>query len=449
MDTTDLTATRKPTVTSRPPSATPVPTTPAHLQLTSDELVGTKLVFWHPWSGDLENVMADLIKEFNNSNDYGITVTARSLGSTGNLFDTVSTSLESGDAPNIIAAATDQLNLWQTAYGSVIDLTYYIDHADWGLTEKEIADIPRVYYDQDNIDGVQLGIPALRNGHVLFYNQTWGEELGFDGPPSDLESFQEQVCAAYAANIADDNTANDGTGGYLINTDAETVLSWLMAFGSEPVPENDEQRYTFNNPASTEALVYLRGLFDEGCTWISRLDEPYDYFASRYALVYSGSLTDIPDQKYAFSWNKNSDVWTIQPYPVDDIKPILLVSGQDYAVLAASPQKQLASWLFIRWMIQPENQPEIIKTSTTFSLSSEGLQEMGSFINRNPQWSQTQTWAAFAQPLPTLTSWHVAHAVLNDLGWQLYQKETITYDDFILYLQQADNMIQEMKEYQP
>ena len=77
---------------------------------------------------------------------------------------------------------------------------------------------------------------------------------------------------------------------------------------------------------------------------------------------------DIPDQKYAFDWNKNSDVWTIQPYPVDDIKPILLVSGQDYAVLAASAEEQLASWLFIRWMIQPENQPDIIKTSNTFSI---------------------------------------------------------------------------------
>jgi len=446
---TSPTATRKATSTQSPPTATPGPTTPVHLQLTSSDLVGTKLVFWHPWTGELENVINDLVVEFNRSNDYGIRVTATSLGSESNLFDTVSTALEDGDTPQIVAAAADQLNAWHQDFGFVIDLEPYMDHPEWGLSEKQIADIPRVYLDQDNIDGAQLGIPALRDGHVLFYNQSWAEELGFNGPPTTPKEFKEQICTAYEANSSDDTRENDGTGGYIINTDAETILSWLSTFGSEPIPDNNEQRYTFNNPASTEALVYLREIFDEGCAWISRLPEPYDYFATRHALIYSGRLSDIPDQKYAFEWNKNNDIWTIQPYPVDEIKPVLLVSGQSYGALAASPEEQLASWMFIRWMIESANQPDIIKTSNTFSLSTESLQQMGSFINRNPQWSQTQTWAAFAQPLPSLASWHIAHCILNDLGWQLYQKETVTYDDFILYLQQADNMIQEVREYQP
>lgn len=446
-----VTPTRTPVVTRTPPppTATPLPTTPVHLQLTTADLVGTKITFWHPWTGDLDQVFESLVTDFNSSNDYGIKVEAMSMGSSSNLIDSVSASIEDGDFPNLIAAAPDQLNTWQQDAGIITALDPYIDHPDWGLTEKETADIPRIYFDQSNFSDTQIGIPALRDGHIIFYNQSWGEELGFKGPPADLGEFKEQACAAYEANLADNDRENDGTGGYIINTDAETILSWLLAFGSDPLPKEEDERYTFNNPGSTDAMVYLREMFDEGCAWRSRLSEPYDYFATRHALFYSGTLSEIAEQKYAFDWHENSDIWTIQAYPVDDIKPVLLVSGQDYAVLAASPKEQLASWLFIRWLIQANNQTQIINASYTFSLSTSGLQSMGSFINRNPQWSLTQTWSAFAQPLPSLSSWHIAHCILNDLGWQLYQKETVEYNEFILYLQQADNMIQEVREYSP
>ncbi len=52
-----------------------------------------------------------------------------------------------------------------------------------------------------------------QSAQVMFYNNTWASELGFDAAPQTADEFKEQACAAAAANDADDTPDNDGTGG--------------------------------------------------------------------------------------------------------------------------------------------------------------------------------------------------------------------------------------------
>jgi len=58
--------------------------------------------------------------------------------------------------------------------------------------------------------------------------------LGFLAPPSTDEEVRDQMCAANASFLKDDDTTNDGLGGWLINTDPVAMLSWLTAFGVDP-----------------------------------------------------------------------------------------------------------------------------------------------------------------------------------------------------------------------
>ena len=56
---------------------------------------------------------------------------------------------------------------------------------------------------------------------VVFYDQTWLEELGFEGAPSSPEEFKEMACAAA-------DSKGDGTGGYIIRDDASAVAAWTL-----------------------------------------------------------------------------------------------------------------------------------------------------------------------------------------------------------------------------
>ena len=204
------------------------------------------------------------------------------------------------------------------------------------------------------VDGSRLGIPLLRDASVLLYNQSWAQELGFTRPPTTPEEFREQVCAAAAANRSDRTIANDGTGGWIVETRGVTLWSWLRGFDADPIPAGTDA-YQFDTPESEAALAFLRGLVDENCAWKSRLAAPYEYFANRQALVYSGVLEDTLIQEHTMTRLKIGDQWTVIPYPSVDGQPVVVASGPSLAVTSTSPEEQLASWLFVRWLLAPEH----------------------------------------------------------------------------------------------
>jgi len=112
-----------------------------------------------------------------------------------------------------------------------VDLNLYLNDPTWGLGKDTIADIPPIFFAQDNVDGNQLGLPAQRSARFLFYNETWAHELGFDTPPTTADEFRQQACAANASYRNDSDPQNDGYGGWIVDTHWQTTYSWLLAFG--------------------------------------------------------------------------------------------------------------------------------------------------------------------------------------------------------------------------
>ncbi len=112
-----------------------------------------------------------------------------------------------------------------------------------------------------------------------------------------------------------------------------------------------------------------RSLF-KGCIRQSRVSEPYDYFAQRYALLYSGSFSDIQLQRRAFADNEStgSDEWEVIPYPrmTDNGKlrePQIYSSAVSVGIFTATAEEQFASWLFLSWLMKDENLIELALTA--------------------------------------------------------------------------------------
>lgn len=416
--------TKLPAVTPSKIPATPTPIIPAHLQITPEALKDHPIRFWHPFTGDAALVIEDLVDEFNRTNVWGIQVDSRAAGSSAMLYRMVKDTLGGQDMPNVIVASQDALGEFALTDNRVIELESYLDDPRWGMSADEIAAYYPEFWQEETIAGRRIGIPALRNARVMYYNLTWGQELGFDTPPTTVDEFKKQACAAARANKQDGDSKNDGTGGWIIGTDGQTALSWMYAFGLEPISQDAQESIHLAGPESEQAFYYLRGLFDENCAWLSRDPRPYEYFATRQALFYSGTLQELPVQDGANSRAESGDRWTVIPFPVKEQEPFVLSSGFSYAIMAASPQDQMASWMLLRWLTISSHEARLVSASSTWPVTRTADKELSGYRKENPLWGQTLLWIPTAIPAPTRPGWRLAQTVIEDAAWQLFQANT-------------------------
>ncbi len=403
---------------------TPPPKKTVQITVVDGDLNGVQIRMWHPWTGATLSVLRTLVDQFNQQNEWGIHVIEASQGSSGSLYSTFKTTMDQGEMiPNLIVAPIDQVLAMQHDGLQVVNLHDYLDNDQWGLNAQELADIPSNFLNQDNVEDIQLALPAQRNAAVLFYNQTWARELGFPNPPVTMDDFKQQTCAAAKALMHDADKQNDGLGGWIVNNEALTILSWMKVFGVSKLPDVDFTGYQFQSAPAQNMFKYFGQLFDEGCIWNSRNPEPYDYFAKRQALFYSATVQDVMIQAEKNRLLQIDDEWTILTYPVSDKKPVVLMNGPSYTIAASTPEQQLASWIFIRWMLKPDNQTRIVMSSGSIPVSAAAVSQLSTFGQKYPAWQQAISWIPIAQPSPRGADWRMARGVLEDSFWQYLQPQ--------------------------
>ncbi len=442
--------TTQPTASAHTPASptlayTATPTeVPEHMQVDPAALKGLQITLWHPWSGEAEKLVDALVGEFNRDNLWGVLATARSTGSSRELYWQVADARADNSAPEVVAAPPDLLRYWDTR-DAVANLADYAANPEWGMSAGEEADYYPVFWQQDQADGKQLGIPAERTVRVLFYNQSWARDLGFQNPPATLDDFRQQACRAAQELAQDNDRENNGLGGWIIDRDAYTMISWMAAFGGSPAGEAGA--LALDTSANREAFQYLRELYDTGCAWIARDPLPYEYFATRRALFYSGSPQQMTAQARAMERAANPDEWLLIPFPSQDSGQRLMASGVSYGVLRSTPERQLAGWLLVRYLSLPRNQARLAQANLSLPPSQGARQALAQFTRENSRWSALveavpgRMTAAQVSP-----EWWAASGVLEDATWQLYQLTPLPPSTI---LQQSETIVPEMMEHLP
>lgn len=467
-----------------------------------DSLDGTEVRFWHPWVDEADEKIQDLVTEFNQTNEWGVIVTVTTPGSSGELYEQIrvanekegeqfmmeeagvslssgksyihaSGTLDYGAPPDVFIAPMDHM-LSLEEYGiAIADLSDYVSLPDLGFSDQDLADYPAVFWKYAQIDNKLYGIPAERAYYMLFYNKTWAEELGFSKPPSTIEEFKEQACTAAENNnklaqregntnpeefIWDDQLRKVGTGGWIIKVNTPEILSWIMAYSEGGVEPAEDGTYSFNNDETINAFMFIHQLYDEGCAWVSRNPEPYEYFVNRQALFYSGINPDILIQKriqeLTISGEDNDsetegeislDEWVAIPYPTEDGNPRILLNSLSYGILESNPNTQLAGWLFIRWMSQSQNVASFVESNGTIPVRVSANDLLNNFSKSYPQWQGTLNWVPMTYPAPATSSWRIAGNILQDGAWHIFEVGSSS-DQISDVLGQMDEMILEVNE---
>jgi ABC-type glycerol-3-phosphate transport system substrate-binding protein len=416
----------------------PAPTPPSLIQAAPDALRGISLQVWHAFTGAAADVFTDQLAQFNTLNEWGIIVYQTPFGEYPSLFETVDSALASAHRPDLVAALPEQIFAWQ-AKGALADLNFYLYDPNFGLTADEIADIPTTFWTQDTASRERLGVPAQRSARFLFYNQTWARELGFSSPPTSPEEFRTQACAGNAFYRQDATKQNDGYGGWMVNTQPDTVLSWLLAFGGGAVQGGDIH---FATPENQDALEFLKGLYDDHCAWISTEPNPYESFARRSALFVTGNLEEAPRLTETLTRLGNNDEWMLLPFPGAN-GAVLVTSGPSFAMFQSTPEKQLAAWLFVRWLLSVENQAKWAEATGLLPLRFSALDLLGASRADHPQWIEAAGYIPQMQVAPPSAAWRMGQYVLAD-GVGFIFRTNQPLDKIASILEEMDATVKEL-----
>lgn len=366
---------------------------------------GQTVVWWHQHSGAREEGLLAMIEDFNSSNPCGITVEAQNQGGYDEIRDKVNASIAAGEQPAALLVGYQNDQAFYQLNDVLVDFNVLMDDATWGLSEEEKADFFPSFFDQSVhpvFDNQRLGFPPNRSMEVLYYNQTWLEELGFSGPPTTPDEFKEMACAASAAN-------GDGTGGYILRDDASAIASWTFAYGGDVLTEDGTQ-YVYNSPATVDALTFLKGMLDEGCAYFFSEGFPNTEFANRRAIFTQGSSSGLPFyandvNTVATEKGTEPDVWGVTAIPHTTAEPIQNIYGGDVMITKTTPEQELAAWLFVKWYTSPEVMAEWVRVSNYFPTRAGAEEYLAEYVSQNPQWAQALELLPFSAYEPQLISY--------------------------------------------
>jgi multiple sugar transport system substrate-binding protein len=400
---------------------------------------GISITFWHPWSGEMANLVDDMVAEFNSTNTWGIKINSEFHSDETVFTDDMNQAIKNGKTPDLIAAPSYYLRLLDKNGFRLQDINKFIDSSAWGLSKNTIDSFFPSFWNEDVISFRRLGVPAYRSGYFIFYNLSWAKDLGFSLPPANTDEFKNQTCAAGLAYLNDKDLNNNGTGGWVYSYNPNAFYSWLKAFQSEHGASENIQEI-FGRNENVIAGDYLYRLFLDNCSWIGRQQQPYEYFSNRQAVAYSGKMEDILTQEKVNKLNNSLDQWTVIPYPSKFDEPVLLVDGDSYAISTSDEIKATAAWIFIRWMLTPENQVRMIEKSGTFPLSKAAGDLLNSFEILHPAWKAAVQYLTIIQNVSPDPNWGIAKEILMDISWKLIQFN-IKATDIPVIFQDAQNLL--------
>jgi ABC-type glycerol-3-phosphate transport system substrate-binding protein len=360
------------------------------------------VLIWYTHDGDREQALLDMFDLFNTSNPHGITVRGDHVGGHNELYHQMLLGIEGGPLPQIVEAYQNQALAYHKA-GVIADLEPYMASTLWGLTQKEREDYITEFLQQDNIDGVQTALLPNRSMEVLYYNQDWLDELGFDGPPADWTAFAA-MCAA-ARDQPFSRSKGTRSLGILWERDASRLASIIYSLGGNVMTE-DGSSYTYDTPTTTQALTIMRDAVNSGAAALIGDNGDREAFIAGEVLFAQRSSAGAPQFAKTIG---DRFAWNVAGLPTDQKVPVENVYGASLAIIKTTPQQQLASWVFIKWFTEPEQQDRWSTASGYFPVRRSIAHRLG------PYFRVAYNLLQYGRPEPSVGGYEPVRALVVDV----------------------------------
>ncbi|MBS1250266.1 MAG: hypothetical protein MAG431_01859 [Chloroflexi bacterium] len=385
------------------------------------DLRGISIEVWQVLNyRDHSEGMIAIVDNFNTENEWEIFVELRTYKDTE--IDILDVG-ESDDFPDAILSNSVVLVEWY-ADDQLVDITPYINDSVVGLIDEEQADFYQYIFDGAMAaDKFRVGFPLNQTINVLFYNETWAQELGFENPPQTSFELRQQACAAAAYNNSDDDPSNDGTGGLVLYPSATNIMSWLFAYGDDGLTD-DGAAYDFTSESTEAVATIWKEMWDEGCAFATDT-YPNPEFATRQALFIMSSNVEIPYLDRAFDIEgATEDEWTMIPFVGPDGTKAVNADGQYFGIVDTTPERKLATWLFLKYLSTPEVQAERSSLNAFYPVRKRAKDILEEYKIEKPHWGSGLDLLMYGRGEPFRVSWQPVRRFVHDAFKYMLQGST-------------------------
>ncbi|MBN1564709.1 MAG: extracellular solute-binding protein, partial [Anaerolineae bacterium] len=352
---------------------------------------------------------------FNETNEYGITVELAENGMSYNdLREQMNAAIISGELPNLVAGyQSDALSYYLD--DGALDLTPLLNDATFGYSEDELASLNMGIIQLNVFEeegGVMLGWPNHVSASLQAVNLDMLAELGFAGAPETYEDFMAISCAA--AEL-------ENVGGYPLTTSPNEFENFVAARGGVLFADG---KWDFTSEAAVAALQMYADLYSQGCAYIP--EDQYGNTADFSDLLNPMAQTSTAGIPYILGdMQTNKDEsgveipnWTIATVPWTDDNRMAQIYVQDIIVVPATPEEEVASWLFLKFLTLAENQIAWTQATSYFPINLDAAANLADFEAANPYFAAAK--AIVADPnikvygSPQVISYNAVRGIMSE-----------------------------------
>jgi multiple sugar transport system substrate-binding protein/sn-glycerol 3-phosphate transport system substrate-binding protein len=248
---------------------------------------------------------------------------------------------------------------------------------------------------------------------VLYYNQDWLTELGYDGPPTTPEEFSEMACAAVEQPFSKNQDPSLSVG-YEISTDASRFSSFVFARGGDTY-DYENNRFTLNTPEAVAAMTWMQDLFNQGCAILiaENFGDQTD-FGNGKNLFTVGSSSGLPFYVTAVTDGEAGGFeWSVAAIPHTTADPVQNIYGASVSVPRTDPATQLAAWLFIKYYTSPEIQARWAVASNYFPVRESVAEGLGDYFATFPAFETAFNLLEFGHTEPPVAGYDNVRDVIE------------------------------------
>lgn len=358
-----------------------------------------EITIWHQYSDQYEVWFKKVADEFHEKNPD---ITVKLQYQPADQYEAkVMAAAKANDLPSMIHSAPANM----TSYideGALIDLNHYIYDPTVGyenFDEDINAGLNQMYVPWDN---KRYAMPLFLGGNVFFYNKTMFEELGIEAPKTWSEV--EAVATAVSEKI--------GKPGFGFQILVDGYMEVLNQAGGEVV-NLENKTVGFDSDIAREKISWYKDLIDKK---VARLVGDDKHFTNPFANGDVGCYVALSGN-YGYLVTAVGDKFELGAAPLPQEGPNKFVSLSEpvFAIAKTNPEEELASWMFLKYLLSPEVNAECGTVFGALPASTEAMNQSvyQEFLKVNPVAAAVYEQRDSYGYMPTIGGWYELRTSLD------------------------------------
>ena len=316
----------------------------------ASEVDGTTITFWHSMGGVNGEALDTLVKQFNEENEYGITVDAQYQGE----YDDSLNKLKSAQIGNMGA---DLVQVYEIGTRFMIDSGWIVPMQD--IIDGDSYDVSQIepnlaaYY---TIDNELYSMPFNSSTPILYYNKDMFEKAGISEIPDSLEGIGE-----IGQQLLDKGGAGEAMSMGIYGWFFEQLISkqGLEYANNGNGREEAATAVAFDeNGAAKNILTAWKELNDKGFAPIVGKggDAGLADFSAGKSAITLGSTASLKQILQDVDGKFEDGTAYFPKVTSSDEGGVSIGGASLWALDNQDPKKLRATWEFIKFLISPESQ---------------------------------------------------------------------------------------------